>query len=363
MIATNKIRGTRFILSLITGILFSAIALYLTFKTIPLRDFFSYLETVNYWWAIPSLTIAISSFLVRVVRWQIILAPVKKTGFMNAFHPLMIGFMVNSIFPGRIGEIARPAIFYKKENVPFSQVLATVISERMFDVAALLILFIFIFFTVEISPDIGINFGDYHLDKNSLENIFFKSVIACILLIICIFLISIKKVRIIISKIVIKLSRIFSSSGNNRIPKKENGISFKLIRIIENIALGFEITKSPTKIIQVFLLSLSVWFLMALSFYVMAFGYPGIDLSILEMCAVLVIICFFIFLPSVPGFWGLFEAGGVFGMLVFGIPPEVSAGFILVNHVVQIVPTIMIGLISAMIAGVSITKAAEDVGE
>ena len=282
---------------------------------------------------------------------------------MNAFHPLMIGFMINSIFPGRIGEIARPAIFYKKENVPFSQVLATVISERMFDIVALLLLFIFIFFTVEIDPDIGINFGDYYLDKDSLENIFYKSIIACILLVIGVFLISIKKVRNIISTMIIKLSRIFSTSENKQIQKKENGLSFKIIRIIDNIASGLEIIKSPKKVIQIFLLSLLVWFLMALSFYIMALGYPGIDLSILEMCAVLVIICFFIFLPSVPGFWGLYEAGGVFGMLVFGIPPEVSAGFILVNHVVQIVPTIIIGLISAMIVGVSITKATKDIEE
>jgi len=346
----------RFTITLVIVTLISILAIYISFRNIPFRDFFSYLQAVNYWWALPSLSIALISYLVRVVRWQLILSPVKKTGFMNAFHPLMIGFTINSLFPGRVGELARPAIFCKKENVPFSQVLATVISERMFDIVTLLLLFIFVFFTIEIDPDIGINFGDYHLDRNSLENIFYKSIIACILLVICIFFISIQRVRIIITNIVVKISNIFSSSDNRHIPKKGHAIPAKIIRIIEHIAAGFEVIKSSVKVIQIFLLSFLVWFLMALSFYVMALGYPGIDLSILEMCAVLVIICFFIFLPSVPGFWGLFEAGGVFGMLIFGIPPEVSAGFILINHVVQIVPTIMIGLVSAMIMGVSITR-------
>jgi len=36
----------------------------------------------------------------------------------------MIGFMINCILPGRVGEVARPIILKKKENVPFSTGLA-----------------------------------------------------------------------------------------------------------------------------------------------------------------------------------------------------------------------------------------------
>ncbi|HQA71277.1 MAG TPA: lysylphosphatidylglycerol synthase transmembrane domain-containing protein, partial [Deltaproteobacteria bacterium] len=120
MITLNK----KTIFSLIAGIVFSGAALYLTFVNIPLRELIDYLKVINYWWVIPSLLVAFLSYVLRVWRWQLILLPVKKTGFWSAFHPVMIGFMMSSVFPGRVGEIARPAVFYKKENVEFSKVLA-----------------------------------------------------------------------------------------------------------------------------------------------------------------------------------------------------------------------------------------------
>ena len=72
--------------------------------------------------------------------------------------------------------------------------------------------------------------------------------------------------------------------------------------------------------------------------------------------AVMVLICFFIALPSVPGFWGLWEAGGVFALLLFGISTKEAAGFALASHTLQLFPVILIGLISAWISGVNILQ-------
>ena len=132
------LRNNKTILSLIAGLLLSGVALYLTFRNIPLHELASYLKAVNYWWVIPAVAVVLMSFLIRVVRWQLLLHPIKKTGFWSAFHPLMIGFMLNCLLPARVGELARPAIFYKKERVSFSKVLATVGAERVFDIVMLL---------------------------------------------------------------------------------------------------------------------------------------------------------------------------------------------------------------------------------
>ena len=75
---------------------------------------------------------------------------------------------------------------------------------------------------------------------------------------------------------------------------------------------------------------------------------------------VMIIICLFIALPSVPGFWGLWEAGGVFALSIFGIPANQGVGFTIVNHVVQIIPVIIIGVISAVITGVNIWKLSDN---
>jgi hypothetical protein len=101
-----------------------------------------------------------------------------------------------------------------------------------------------------------------------------------------------------------------------------------------------------------------VWGVAGISYYVMSFGCPGIELSFFEMYTTMVILCLFVSLPSAPGFWGLWEAGGIFGLLIFGVSAKEAAGFTLANHVFQMVPVIIAGLISSIITGVNIVQAA-----
>jgi hypothetical protein len=74
----------------------------------------------------------------------------------------------------------------------------------------------------------------------------------------------------------------------------------------------------------------------------------------------MVIICIFISLPSVPGWWGLWEAGGVFALSLFGISAKDALGFTLANHAIQVIPVILIGFISAMILSVNIRRMSFD---
>jgi len=97
-----------------------------------------------------------------------------------------------------------------------------------------------------------------------------------------------------------------------------------------------------------------------MSYAVFALGCPGVSLTLFEMTAVLVIICLFIALPSVPGYWGLWEAGGIFAMTLFGVSSKEAAGFTLANHAIQTLPIIIIGTGSALITGVNIWRASTE---
>ena len=92
----------------------------------------------------------------------------------------------------------------------------------------------------------------------------------------------------------------------------------------------------------------------------MAQGCPGIDLSFAQILAVMIIICFFIALPSVPGFWGIWEAGGVFGLALFGVTAKNAAGYTLANHAVQVFPVIFAGLVSAALTSINIWKLSDE---
>ncbi len=156
------------IISLILGVIISALTLYLAFKNVPFSDLIIYIVSINFFWALPSVLVVLISFVLRAYRWQIILESAGEVSFWKAYHPLMIGFMINCVLPGRVGEFARPAILQKEEKIPFSTGLATVAAERVFDVTIMMILFAALLATVQIDPTIDITYGKYHLNREDL---------------------------------------------------------------------------------------------------------------------------------------------------------------------------------------------------
>ncbi len=341
-------------ISLILGLAISAIALYLAFRKVPFDDLITYMASINYLWIIPSVAVILISFVLRAFRWQIILGSARKISFWRAFHPLMIGFMINCILPGRVGEVARPAILQKKDNVPFATGLATVAAERVFDVSILIILFAAMLATVQIDPDIDIAFGKHHLNRETLVTVGGGMIKLSMLLISGIIMVTIKRTRKFIINAIMGVPSLFFFAGSSFKKKMQKKVCTRLVRIVENFASGFALVKYPKKICICIVLSVFIWMLSAFSYYIMTLGCPGMGLTFLELSSVMIIVCFFIALPSAPGFWGLWEAGGVFALSLFGVSSKDAAGFTLANHAVQMFPVILAGLVSAVLTGVNI---------
>ncbi len=342
------------LISLTIGIALSVAALYFTFRNVPLGDLVVYLGSINYVWVIPATFLVLLSFFVRALRWQFILASTHKIGIWPAFHPMMIGFMINCIFPGRLGEFARPAILQKKEQVPFGTGIATVAAERVFDVAALVTFAVITLTAIDINPEVQIVFGNFQLNRATLEILFNRIILMGILLMIGMIAVSIPSIRRAIHQLILALPLLFIFASETTKTKIRVKACEPLTRFIDNIAKGFTLVKHPQKIIICSIYSLLVWIIAAFSYYAFSFGSPGVQLTFTEMFAVMVIICLFIALPSVPGFWGLWEAGGVFAMSLFGTSSDVAAGFTLANHAVQMFPVIVVGFVSAIITSVNI---------
>ena len=343
-----------FFISLVAGVILSVVALYFAFRNVPFNDLLNYLGSINYLWMLPAVLLVFVSFFIRAVRWRLILATTHQIDFRQAFHPLMIGFMINCILPGRVGEFARPMILQKKQKIPFATGIATVAAERIFDVAALIIFAVITFAAIEINPQVEVNFGGFHLNRSILEGVFDRFIIVGLVLMAAIILVTIPGVRRVIHRLILTIPRLAFFTDEAAKSKIKARVCEPLIRFVDNIALGFTLIKQPKSIMLCGLYSLIVWTTAALSWYVFSLGSPGINLSYTEMYSVMVIICLFIALPSVPGFWGLWEAGGVFALALFGVSENAAAGFTLANHAVQIFPVIIVGFISAIITSINI---------
>ena len=89
-----------------------------------------------------ALTLALTgaTYFVRAERWQYLLEPLGTTHFWVAFRTTVIGFAASFVLPARAGEVLRPYLLAKQENLPATAAFATIILERILDLVAVLLL-------------------------------------------------------------------------------------------------------------------------------------------------------------------------------------------------------------------------------
>jgi len=340
-------------ISLVIGSLLSALTLYLSFRNVPIGQLVSYLGRINYWWMVPTVALFASTFVLRTFRWQLILRNVDQIGFQQAFHPLMIGFMMNCVLPGRVGELARPVLLKQNQGISVTTGIATVAAERIFDICMLITLFALVFTTVTSRPDLAGDYFGFHLSSGVLKSAALGMIRLSIALIICIALFSIGVTRRLIKACISRISR-FLVAILPRAQKKIERLAGFITGVMDNFAVGLSLIRNPVRMLACVALTIVIWGLTAFAYVIFAKGCPGIKLSATEFTTVMVVICFAIALPSVPGFWGVWEAGGVFALSIFGVTEKDALGFTLVTHAAQVFPVIAIGLVSALITSVNI---------
>lgn len=115
------------------GLIISAIFLYLAFRGINYQELWLTLQQINLWWILPGLALYFLAVLVRSLRWQFLLTPIKKISIATLFPIISIGYMGNNVFPLRMGEVLATVVLKRRENVSISGSLATIVVERIFD--------------------------------------------------------------------------------------------------------------------------------------------------------------------------------------------------------------------------------------
>lgn len=104
------------------------------------EQFYSSLHNANYLYIIPVFFLAILSHLSRAIRWKILIEPMGyHPTTANSFYSVMVGYFANTFVP-RAGEILRCTLLSKYEKIPFTKLVGTVITERIFDFVCYLIL-------------------------------------------------------------------------------------------------------------------------------------------------------------------------------------------------------------------------------
>jgi hypothetical protein len=355
------------IIQLGLGLAAGAFCIWLAFYLggVTVEQLISAIKQTNWLYALPMAAVTMASFYWRTFRWQILLAPLQDIPSYRLYGPLMIGFAFNNILPARAGEIARPLALTKQEKVPFGAGLSTIIVERLVDVITLLVLMITmpLYITLDATVYRSYTVGDTEFKIGAQfiqDKMPVLSIVSLVLLAgITSFLIPAAK------NFYIWILRI--------LPLIPAFVKEKLEAFINSFADGLASLRSIRALSLMILHSAIIWASVAFSFQLMSWGFPGLALTFGQALGFLIVTCIVISIPGPPGFWGVYEFGGMVALLMMGVVPDTPKGaadafaFSIIVHFLQWVPITLYGLWAAAKLSISSdlpeTVLAEESGE
>lgn len=97
------------------------------------------IATANYFWIVVILICFLFSNLARALRWKMQFKPMGyQVKLANSFFAIMIGYFANLGIP-RAGEFLKAGVITRYENIPFENVMGTIVIDRAMDFICLFI--------------------------------------------------------------------------------------------------------------------------------------------------------------------------------------------------------------------------------
>lgn len=85
--------------------------------------------------------LALLSYWLRVIRWQLILAPAGGVRHREALLATAVGYAALALLPARMGDLVRPLVLARRTPLPTSAALASILTERIFDLWSVMAFF------------------------------------------------------------------------------------------------------------------------------------------------------------------------------------------------------------------------------
>jgi uncharacterized protein (TIRG00374 family) len=230
--------------------------------------------------------------------------------------------MGNNIYPFRAGEVLRAVILKRKEGVPVSASLATVIVERIFDGVVMLA---FVFLNLPELARINSDSG-FIGDIQSLTVWGAAAFIGAL----GIFLLAAMFPHV--------TARIGTWFISHLTPKR---LQEKIIGVMNKFLDGLESLRSPANVLMVFVTSFIIWLLETCKYW---FVMHAFDFTVSFFALMLMngIVTLATTLPSGPGYIGTFDTPGIAVLQAYGVDKATATGYTLVLHVaLWLAPTIL----------------------
>ena len=299
------------------GVTVSVIFMWLALRGLELDKVWGQVQGANYWWLIPSVTAYFLAVWARTWRWDYMLRPLKHIPVSRLFPVVVIGYMGNNIYPFRAGEVLRSYVLRRREGVPMSGSLATVIVERVFDG---LVMLVFVFAALPLAP----------IPSDTIRMTVIVASVAFFGALIVFFGIAAVPQRILrlTEWVVVR----FLPEGGRR----------PLLDFAERFMFGLESLRNFRNVLMIFLSSVVVWLLETVKYWFVMHAFD-FEVSFFALMLMNGIVNLATTLPSAPGYIGTFDGPGIAVLVLYGVPEAIAGAYTLVLHAALWLPVTLLG--------------------
>jgi len=301
-------------------LLISVLAFWLVLRNIDLSKFITNLKRVGFEAVFYATLLHFLSLLFRVYSWYILLG--RKVSFKDAFFTMNAGYLLNNVFPFRLGEVGRALLLDNPEGPSALEAFSSVIVERVFDV------FLAAVFVLIMLPRVLA--GDTH------QTLILIAFLLAMLGILALYLIARYRKHILV----------WLDRWGEKAAFIDRWVKPKAAQILE----GLSVLSNPRLFLLAFGSLFISWILAFVqNFVVFRALYPNPPFW--WMIFVLSIGTFGIALPSGPAGLGVFEGAMVAGFTLLGVDAGVGFAHAIIIHAMSIVYNNIFGLIGLHLRG------------
>lgn len=135
-------QSLRIVVSLVLTAALVAVFLW----NVNLRDVGRVLEDADPWWLLVAVLLGLLSYWIRALRWGLILRPVGRARHSSLVLATAVGYAAMTLLPARMGDIIRPILLSRRDPLPVSGTLASILTERLFDLWTVVVFFLLFVF-------------------------------------------------------------------------------------------------------------------------------------------------------------------------------------------------------------------------
>ncbi len=302
---------------LLVGILISAFCLYLVLPSLHLAEVRDTLDTANYWWILPGVLVYFVGLWVRSWRWHYTLRHFKVIPVARLFPLICIGYFGNNVYPFRAGEFIRSFVLKRKEDIPISSSLATVLIERVFDG---LVMLLFVFLALPFVPALPLAY------RNSVIGL------TVVLLAATAFFVwmAVQPQR---------MTVVYTWLADRFLPTR---LRKPTDDFYTRFMAGLQSLSRPTDVLMIFGTSIVIWLMETVKYWFVMHAF-SFQVSFLVLMLMNGLVNLATTLPSAPGYVGTFDLPGIGVLKSFGVDPNIAAGYTFTLHVALWLPVTAVG--------------------